>query len=129
MKQPLSHRARDAQADAAVAAVDLTQVDGASGVVWSVSPAGFHTNLVVLDAGGAIASHRNDAVDVLVVVLAGAGAATVDGDRVELGPSTALLVPRHSVRAIAAGASGLRYLTVHADREPLTIGRRGPSDV
>ena len=53
--------------------VDLSRVDGAGGVVWSVSPEGFHTNLVVLEPGGSIASHRNDSLDVLMVVLADHG--------------------------------------------------------
>jgi quercetin dioxygenase-like cupin family protein len=104
--------------------VDLSQVPGAGGVVWSASPEGLHTNLVVLDAGGTIPAHRNDAIDVLVVVLAGTGTLTVDETPVGLAPSAALLVPRGTKRAIRAGADGLRYLTIHAARPPLspTIG-------
>ena len=120
---------RPTAAATTVRAVNLSDLDGAGGVVWSVSPAGFHANLVVLDANGAIASHRNDAVDVLVVVVAGSGTATVDTEQFALGSATALLVPRRSVRAITAGPGGLRYLTVHAERAPLTIGRREGTDV
>lgn len=129
MRVDPTDRARDEPAGAAVAAVDLARVDGAGGVVWSVSPGGFHTNLVVLDAGGAIAPHRNDAVDVLVVVLAGTGTAAVDGRQVDLAPATALLLPRRSVRAITAGSGGLRYLTVHGERAPLMIARPRHDDV
>jgi quercetin dioxygenase-like cupin family protein len=103
---------------------DLAQVTGTGGVVWSVSPEGFHTNLVVLEPGGSIPAHRNDGLDVLIVVLDGAGVATVDGDAVELAPLSALLVPRGAVRGVKAGAAGLRYLTVHAQRGPLTIGAK-----
>ena len=109
--------------------VDLSRIDGAGGVLWSVSPGGFHMNLVVLEPGGSIGAHRNDALDVLVVVLAGAGTATVDDDTVELGPTHALLVPRGASRSIAAGPSGLRYLTVHSQRGPLAIGGREGDDV
>lgn len=56
---------------------DQSQVQGAGGVVWSASPDGLHTNLVVLDAG-----HQE-----------------------------------------------LRYLTVHAQRGPMTIGSGPGSDV
>lgn len=105
--------------------VDLSRIEGVGGVVWSVSPGGLHANLVVLEAAGAIAAHRNDALDVLVVVLAGAGEATVDDDTFDLVPAVALLVPRGAERSITAGPAGLRYLTVHAQRGPLTISSRG----
>lgn len=112
---------------AGVQPVDLARIAGAGGVVWSVSPEGFHANLVVLEPVGSIAAHRNDALDVLLVVVGGAGRATVDDAVVELTPACALLVPRGSVRSITASAIGLRYLTVHGQRGPLTIG--GKSDV
>jgi quercetin dioxygenase-like cupin family protein len=105
--------------------VDLTRVDGTGGVVWSLSPAGFHANLVVLDALEAIAVHRNDEVDVLLVVLSGGGVAHVDDEAVELTAGTATLVARGATRSVDAGPSGIRYLTVHAERRPMTIGRAG----
>lgn len=104
--------------------VDLAAITGSGGVVWSVSPQGFHTNLVVLDAHGTIESHRNDSVDVLVVVLAGDGTATIEEVTVALASMAAVLIERGTTRAIAAGASGLRYLTVHDQRSPLGISPR-----
>ncbi len=102
--------------------IDLLCIDGAGGVVWSVSPEGFHVNLVVLDAGGSIAAHRNDSLDVLIVVLAGSGVTRVDDDAGELAPGAAVLLPRGAVRSVTAGGSGLRYLSIHAQRGALTIG-------
>jgi quercetin dioxygenase-like cupin family protein len=107
--------------------VDLAALGGAGGVVWSVTTDGFHTNLVVLGPGGSIASHRNDALDVLVVVLAGSGTVTVDGSGVNVAATTAVLVPRGAERAVAAGGDGLRYLTIHGPRGPMTIGPRPAS--
>ena len=109
-------------------AIDLTQVAGAGGVVWSVSPDGLHANLVVLECGGSIPAHRNDGLDVLLVVLAGAGVATVYGEAIELRAGAALLVPRGTERSVTAGDPGLRYLAVHAQRGPLTIGEKDLSD-
>lgn len=106
--------------------LNLADVPGAGGAVWSASPGGFHANLVVLDGGGSIAAHRNDAVDVLVIVLAGAGTLSVDGEDAELKPAITVVVPSGSTRAITAGPEGLRYLSVHAEREPLGIGRPDP---
>lgn len=126
---PAARARTDEQEPLALTPVDLARVEGSGGVVWSVSPTGFHTNLVVLEAHGSIASHRNDALDVLVVVLDGAGTAAVDGETVVLSPATAVLVPCGAVRSITAGPTGLRYLTVHAQRGPLTISARETGDV
>ena len=82
---------------------DLAQIPGSGGVVWSASPGGCHVNLVVLDGGTTISTHRNDAVDFEVVVLDGTGAATVDDETLPLAPMTALLIPRGARRAITAG--------------------------
>jgi quercetin dioxygenase-like cupin family protein len=103
--------------------VDLGAVEGEGGVVWSVSPGGFHTNLVVLGPAGSIATHRNDALDVLVVVLAGSATVTIDGVPSAVGAAGAVLVPLGSVREITAGPDGVRYLTVHSQALPLNITR------
>lgn len=105
--------------------VDLLAPADGNGVVWSTSPEGFHANLVSLEPGGAIDAHRNDEVDVLVVVLAGAGHVDVDGAPTPLRAGTAVVIPRGTTRRIDADADvpdGLRYMTVHARRGPLMIG-------
>ena len=117
------------RASSSVQRTDLSQVRGAGGVVWSVSPDGLHTNLVVLDAGGSIPAHRNDHLDVLIVTLAGSGVARIDDEQIDLHPSTAVLVPKGAVRSVTAGDQELRYLTVHAQRGPMTIGSRPDSHV
>jgi quercetin dioxygenase-like cupin family protein len=114
---------------AETAPANLLEVEGSGGVVWSTSPGGFHANLVALDAGGSIAAHRNDEVDVLVVVLGGDATATIDGATVPITSGSTVVVPRGATRGIAAGANGVRYLTVHAEREPLGVRRRGAPDV
>jgi quercetin dioxygenase-like cupin family protein len=102
----------------------LSRVAGTGGVVWSVSPAGFHANLVVLDPGGSIAAHRNEDVDVLLVVVEGHGSVGIDGAAVGVSPTTALLVPAGAIRSIDAGSEGLRYLSIHAERGRLSIAPR-----
>lgn len=103
--------------------VDLLAPADGNGVVWSTSPEGFHANLVSLEPGGAIDAHRNDEVDVLVIVLAGAGQVDVDGVPTELRAGIAVVVPKGTERRIAAGRDeGMRYMTVHARRGPMSIG-------
>lgn len=104
--------------------VDLAAVAGEGGVVWSASPEGVHVNLIALAADCSIGTHRNDALDVVVIVLAGSGRALVDGDEVALAPTLALVIPRGAERSFTAGPEGIRYLTVHAQRAPMGIGGR-----
>lgn len=107
-------------------AVDAGAVvaDG-DGVQWTLDgPSDLNANLVHLDAGHAIDDHVNDEVDVLVVVLAGSGTATVDGEALVLTSQVVVHLPKGSRRRIDAGADGLRYLTVHRRRGPLGIGPR-----
>ena len=107
--------------------VELDQIAATGGVVWSVSPEGFHANFVALAAGEGIAAHRNDAVDVLVLGISGTGAVTIDGTDADLAASVAIVVPKGATRAVHAGASGVSYFTIHAHRPPLNIIDRSHS--
>ncbi len=104
--------------------VDLTAVAGDGGVVWSAAPEGLNVNLVVLGPGQAIAAHRNDELDVLVVVLAGAASIAVDDVVHDVRATGALVVPRGALRSVTpSGADGVRYLTVHRRRSGLDVTR------
>jgi quercetin dioxygenase-like cupin family protein len=95
------------------------------GVQWTLGPSGdLNANVVHLDAGHGVGAHVNDEVDVLLVVLAGSGTATVDGSVILLAPGVVVHLPRGSRRRVDAGDEGLRHLTVHRRRGPLSIGRR-----
>lgn len=104
--------------------VDLDAVaTGAAGVAWHLPHDGdLDANLVRLGPGGAIGGHRNDEVDVLIVVRSGTAGLAVDGDRAGLGQGSIAMVPRGAVRAITAGPDGVEYLSIHRRRVGLTIG-------
>lgn len=115
------------RSDPTVVALDAVVPDGAAGngVHWALTDnPDLNVNLAHLDAGDAVASHVNDAVDVVVVVLDGAGVASVDGKEHDLAPHTLVVVPAGTERSLQAGGAGLTYLTVHRRRGPLTIGRQ-----
>jgi len=100
-------------------------VAGHDGVQWALEASDdLNANLVVLGAGGGIGEHVNDAVDVVLVVLAGSGRAIVDGEEVALAPHVVAHLPKGARRQVVAGAEGLRYLTVHRRRGPLAIRPR-----
>jgi quercetin dioxygenase-like cupin family protein len=99
---------------------------GADGVVWAFETSDLDTNLVRLSPHGGIAAHRNDEVDVVVLVHAGTGTLSVDGAQRPLGPHTLAVLRRGATRAITAGAEGLVYVTVHRRRRGLGIAGRTP---
>jgi quercetin dioxygenase-like cupin family protein len=105
---------------------DLTALlEGAvgDGVHWALEPAGdLNVNLVHLDAGRIVGEHTNDEVDVVIVVMAGRGWLTVDGQNADLKTHVVVNVPRMSRRGVRAADEGLDYLSIHRRRSPLGIG-------
>lgn len=107
--------------------VDLGRIGGTgeSGVVWNLQHGGdLDANLVHLAPHALIDEHAEHELDVLVVVLAGAGVLTVDGEDRDLRRDVLALLPRGARRRVGAGPLGLVYLSVHRRRDPLRITRR-----
>jgi quercetin dioxygenase-like cupin family protein len=104
-------------------AVDLLSREG-RGPVWGLASADLNATLLVWPAGHEVPEHTNAELDVLLVVVEGDGLAVVDGHDEVLAPGHVLLVERGASRAISAGSSGLRYLSVHRRRGPLQIESR-----
>lgn len=107
---------------------DLTAVSAAppdaAGALWRLSgPRQLDANVVRLPAGAVVPEHREDAVDVLFLVLDGDLTITSDAT-VAAARGTLVWLPAGSVRALAAGLHGATYLTVHRRRPALTIGHR-----
>jgi uncharacterized cupin superfamily protein len=102
------------------APVDLLAPEGA-GPLWGLASADLNATLLAWPAGHEVAEHRNDDLDVLLVVLGGEGAAVVDGREHVLRAGTALLVAKGATRLIRAGDDGVRYVSVHRRRGPLQI--------
>jgi len=98
-----------------------------SGVCWTLAaPSDLNVNVVRLEAGDEVGEHVNDDVDVVLVVLAGAGRLVVDGQVVALGPGAVVHIPRGASRRLQA-ASLLGYLSVHRRRAGIAVGRRPTS--
>ena len=93
---------------------------GPSGAVWGLDSAQLNANLVTLRADETMPEHRNDEVDVLLIVRSGDGCLTIDGVSHEIGTDSIALIPQGTSRSIATD-SGLTYVTVHARRAGLGI--------
>jgi quercetin dioxygenase-like cupin family protein len=111
MRHPHHHELIDTSALLATAAHD--------GPLWSITSAQLNANLLRLSTGQAIPAHVNDAVDVLLVVLAGQGSITIDEDTYTLFPGSVAVIPRGARRAIVSQSDPLAYVTCHIRRAGL----------
>ena len=111
----------------AVAPVDLASLAAGGerpGALWRLDGEDLQANLVRLGVGDRIQPHRNDEVDVLVVVVSGRGELTLGGQVHPLAPMTLVHVPKGTVRAVVALDGPLAYLSVHRRRSAgLQVGR------
>jgi quercetin dioxygenase-like cupin family protein len=94
------------------------------GARWRLDGEDLQANLIRLGRGDRIAPHRNDEVEVLVVVVLGRGKLTLDGQVHQLAPMLVAHLPKGTVRAIEAVDGPLAYLSVHRRRSAgLQVGR------
>jgi len=111
----------------AVSPVDLASLaagGGDPGALWRLDGEDLRANLVRLGRGDRIAPHRNDEVEVLVVVVSGRGELTLDGQVHRLAPLVVAHLPKGTVRAIEAVEGPVAYLSVHRRRSVgLQVGR------
>jgi quercetin dioxygenase-like cupin family protein len=92
--------------------------------LWRLDGEDLQANLVRLDPGDRIQPHRNDEVEVLVVVVCGRGELTLDGQVHPRAPMTLAHLPKGTVRAIEAVDGPLAYLSIHRRRPAgLQVGR------
>jgi mannose-6-phosphate isomerase-like protein (cupin superfamily) len=70
--------------------------------LWRLDGEDLQANLVRLDPGDRIQPHRNDEVDVLMVVVLGRGQLTLDGQVHQLAPMVLAHLPKGMVRAVEA---------------------------
>ena len=110
--------------------VDLGAVadDDEGGGVWKLPHGGdLDATLVRLTPEAVPDEHVEHELDVLVVVLVGAGQLVLDTEVRPLRRDVLALIPRGARRRIDPGPTGLVYLSVHRRRDPRTDpARRRP---
>jgi len=107
----------DAHADAA---------DVRGGSLWQLDPVArdLDANIIALPAGDEIRRHDGPELDVLLLVLEGAGTLETEDGELALTPGMLVWLPRRSQRRFVAGRDGLRYFSVHQRKPALTITAR-----
>jgi uncharacterized protein (DUF2249 family) len=100
---------------------------GDTGATWKldVRERQLDANVNRLAPGGQIETHRGPDLDVLVLVVAGAGTLISRVGAVSLLPGQIVRLPRRSDRSFVAGPEGISYLTVHQRRPMLRISEAG----
>jgi hypothetical protein len=98
--------------------------DQDGGALWRLAIEQRHldANVIALPAGRTIDTHTGPDLDVLMLVLDGAGEVVGAAGPVAVRGGSLVWLPRRSQRSIVAGPDGLRYLTVHPRRPALSIG-------
>ncbi|MEO8750264.1 MAG: hypothetical protein ABI384_07680 [Allobranchiibius sp.] len=98
----------------------------ATGILWRLAESGrqLDANLVRLAPNEGVGRHAEPDLDVLLIVVAGAGTMASDVGELALSEGAVTWMPRHSARSIAAGAEGLAYVTVHRRRPGMQIRSR-----
>jgi hypothetical protein len=101
--------------------------EDAQRVLWSATGQ-LQTNLVSLPAGARVEQHVEGELDVLLVVVQGAGVLTVltaasqtgaEAVDLDVAAPAAVLLTAGTARAITAGPAGLAYVTAHRRRPGL----------
>ncbi|WP_329464008.1 hypothetical protein [Streptomyces sp. NBC_01431] len=100
--------------------------EGQSGALWRLTQESrqLDANLVRLPADASVPGHVEAELDVLLVVVDGAGHLDDGVSLQELEPGVVAWLPKAAPRGLRAGPRGLAYLTVHRRRPGLTIGGR-----
>jgi len=96
------------------------------GVVLGLASIDLNVNEVSWPAGDGVGLHRNDELDVLLVVIAGAATVSVDATDHRICAGQILLVPKGAARSVTAGPEGVRYLTCHRRRGPIGLSASAP---
>jgi len=90
-----------------------------SGPQWGEASEELNITALSWGKNQGVAAHVNAELEVCIVVVAGEGEATIDGEKFALRSGVALVVPRGSTRAIASSSEQLTYYSIHRRRPGL----------
>lgn len=105
--------------------VGLCDAAEGNGPQWGHESEDLDLTLLSWTAGQQVAAHVNNEVDVVMIVVAGAGEVLINGQAHQLMPGQALLVPKGAERAIRCTAERFSYLSLHRRRRGLWPSVRG----
>ncbi|MFI5683454.1 hypothetical protein [Streptomyces sp. NPDC051636] len=101
--------------------------DGSAGALWRLAEPGrqLDANIVRLPPARRVDTHTEPDLDVLLLVVAGAGTLISPDGPQPLAEGSMAWLPHGSSRGLMAGADGMSYLTVHRRRPGMRIQSAG----
>ncbi len=105
----------------------LGELAQGNGPQWSHESSDLDLTLLSWASQREIAAHVNGEVDVVLIVVAGAGNVTVEGAAYHLTAGQALLIPKGTERSIRSTVDRFSYLSLHRCRAGLWPTIRGAS--
>jgi mannose-6-phosphate isomerase-like protein (cupin superfamily) len=90
-----------------------------SGPQWAHECEDLDVTLLSWEPGKRMEPHVNNEVDVVWIGIEGAGLVSVNGEKQELRPGVAILIPKSCERSIESISERLSYLSVHRRRRGL----------
>lgn len=94
----------------------LTTSIAHDGALWSTATEQLNVNVLRFRHAEGVPLHLNNEVDVVVVVLSGAGTLTIDDQQHVMQPGRLYVIPRGVQRSIICTAEELVYITCHQRR-------------
>jgi len=98
---------------------ELTLDPMKQGPIWSHRGGQLDVNILYFEAGQGVELHTNPSLDVWVIVISGAGEATIDNGVYSLAPGTCLYIPAGASRSIRSVTTSLVYASCHQKRPAL----------
>jgi mannose-6-phosphate isomerase-like protein (cupin superfamily) len=111
-----------------VTPAEILAVSPGPGPVWTLTSDDLNVNLLSFTDGEGVASHVNNEVDVLVIVVAGEGLIEIDRTKQTIRAGQVCLIPKGALRAIRSGSPDFAYLTAHRRRGFLWPEEAPPPD-
>ena len=90
-----------------------------SGPQWGEASDELNVTALSWAKGKGVSAHVNTELDVCIVVIAGEGEAIIDGEKFDLRPGFALVIPKGSTRALSSHSERLTYYSIHRRRPGL----------
>lgn len=95
--------------------------DAGQGALWGFESQDLDCTLVAWPKGGGVATHTNDEVDVVMVVLEGRALIELVGKDQQLAQGQLLVIRKGTSRRIEALSDRLVYLNVHKRRKAMGL--------
>lgn len=106
--------------------VDAYESGQGAGAAFGLETEDLDLTIVAWPEHYEVASHVNNEVDVVTIVLSGSGEIVVDGKTFDLRLGSVVMIPKGSQRSVKSKSVDFRYVNVHKRRRRLMPDMKRP---